>query len=154
MNEGGSGVFKVQPTQKFEQTSGIQNKPVRMEFIGERKGGVTYFGKDGRQYVGGDNPNDKYADVYPADVNKLELTTVWKVIHVEPERVPDEIIEPLDMTQFEIPTTAMPITETALGPMDMFPKPEHMAIATEPEHENGKTKVKRTRKTKKNAVTS
>jgi glycosyltransferase involved in cell wall biosynthesis len=56
------------------------NKTVRMEFIGETVGGVWYRGMEGsnRQYRGGKNPMDRFADVNPLDVDKLEMTGLWR----------------------------------------------------------------------------
>lgn len=145
-----NSVFRTEKMQKFEQTSGIQDKPVRMEFIGERRGGVTYFGKEGRQYIGGNNASEKYADVHPADVEKLELTGVWKVIIVEPQKVEETFIAPV----LDLPIqTTVPITETVQGQDDMFPEPEKLAIAVV-ERKNGKRKAKKsaTRKAKKNVA--
>lgn len=115
-----AGVFRVERQDTFKQTSGIQDKPVRMEFIGERKGGVTYFGNEGRQYVGGDNASDKYADVNAADVDKLEKSGHWKVIQVRAQLPPEVLISPVD----ELPTvrSTEPIVEsTQAGMMGMFP---------------------------------
>jgi len=56
--------------------------PVRMEFIGERAGGVTYTGKQGRQYVGGNNALERYANVHPDDVATLTSLGDWRVLAV------------------------------------------------------------------------
>lgn len=57
---------------------------VRMEFIGVRVGAVTYRGVEGsgREYRGGNNPVNRFANVHPADVAKLEATGQWRRIGV------------------------------------------------------------------------
>lgn len=118
-----AGVFRVQKQDTFKQTSGIQEKPVRMEFIGDRKGGVTYFGNEGRQYVGGNNASDKYADVNAMDVDKLEKSGHWRVIQVKAQLPPETIISPVE----DLPTvrSAEPLIETTQeGMMGMFPTQE------------------------------
>lgn len=111
MNEGIAGVSRIVEQQKFEQTSGITPVFVRMEFIGPYTGAVTYFGRDGRQYRGGDNHSDKYADVHPVDVGKLENTGHWKVIKVEPQKPEPIIIDP----QLEIIPANMPVLITDIS---------------------------------------
>lgn len=132
-----TALYQTSATQKFEQTSGIQDKPVRMEFTGDRKGGVTYFGKDGRQYTGGNNPSDKYIDAHPSDVEKLEMTGVWRVIQVEPQKIEEPIIQ----SMLDLPEFAIQISETI---SNEFPQPEHLAIAVI----EMSVKAKRTRKKK------
>jgi glycosyltransferase involved in cell wall biosynthesis len=61
-----------------EITSGITNENVRMEFIGPQAGAVTFFGQNGRQYRGGNNPRDKYDNMHPDDVAYMELTGQWR----------------------------------------------------------------------------
>lgn len=56
--------------------------PVRLEFVGERQGAVTYRGLNGREYRGGNNALERYANVHPDDVGKLTSTGDWKVVAV------------------------------------------------------------------------
>lgn len=110
INEGMAGVSRVEYQERVQQQSGITPQWVRMEFINqERRGSVTYFGKDNRQYRGGYNDHDRYADVHPSDVQKLEVTGHWRVIHVQAEKVEDVVIEP---ESIEIPEIAMPLQMT------------------------------------------
>lgn len=162
-----AGVFRVQKQQTFQQTTGIQEKPVRMEFTGERKGGVTYFGLDGRQYMGGNNAADKYADVQAADVDKLEKTGVWRVIVVKAQIAPESLIAPVD----ELPTIkdSAPLIESIQsGMLGMFPVPENdeslndvlASLETLPgvrkvpvkEVKQSKPRKKRTKKVKADAI--
>lgn len=139
-----SGMFRVEKQETFAQTSGIQDKPVRMEFIGERRGGVTYFGHEGRQYTGGNNPNEKYINAHPADVAKLEATMVWKAIKTYPQVVPESITEPIK----ELAEAHIEISDTKQGVGDMFPEPEHVAIAVAGNGQEPKEKKPRKRKVK------
>lgn len=56
--------------------------PVRLEFTGERQGAVTYRGLNGREYRGGNNPLERYANVHPDDLAKLTSTGDWRVVAV------------------------------------------------------------------------
>lgn len=51
---------------------------VRMEFIGLRSGAVTYRGQRGREYRGGNNAQNRFANVHPEDVAALESTGLWR----------------------------------------------------------------------------
>jgi hypothetical protein len=73
---------------------GVMNV-VRMEFIGQRTGAVTYNGAvgSGRQYRGGNNPVNRFANVHPDDVGILEVTGQWQRVGVpltEPVTLPVE----------------------------------------------------------------
>lgn len=70
-----------------EDTATIATAPpkdgkVRMRFVGEERGSVTYGGpgitKSGKRYVGGNNVFDRYVDAEPEDVVWLEGTGKWK----------------------------------------------------------------------------
>lgn len=137
-----SGVFKMESQTKFEQRSGLGTRPVRMEFIGERTGAVTYFGNEGRQYRGGNNPMDKYANVHPADVQKMEMTSVWRVVKVEPPPPEIPVAEPV----MELPIQEIAMSEAE--PATMFDEmPTDVAIAV---LERSKKRTTRTKKAKRN----
>lgn len=89
-------------------------KVLRMEFTGERVGAVTYFGTNGRQYKGGNNPRDRYVDAVNEDVARLEATGVWKkVVRPEPKTpivyhraqstVAEQVFPTLDRSAVETP---------------------------------------------------
>lgn len=72
---------------------------VRMEFIGQRTGAVTYNGQpgSGRQYRGGNNPVNRFANVHPDDVEILERSSQWRRVApplVEPVTLPESKPEP------------------------------------------------------------
>jgi hypothetical protein len=67
-----------------------------MEFIGEQQGAITFFGSAGREYKGGNNPHDRYANVDAADVEKLLSTGKWRlVIRPRPAPAPTPVAEVL-----------------------------------------------------------
>lgn len=101
-----------QMTRELNIVSGTLNNTtqlemVRMEFIGERIGGVTYPGNNGRQYRGGNNAAEKYVDAHPDDVARLESMGVWRIVPKPIVETPDIVIEPVD-----IPDPVQNITET------------------------------------------
>ncbi len=53
---------------------------VRMEFIGPQIGGITFFGKNNKHYVGGNNNMERFAQVNAEDVEKLVSTMMWRVV--------------------------------------------------------------------------
>jgi glycosyltransferase involved in cell wall biosynthesis len=53
---------------------------VRMEYLGQQSGAITYRGAQGRAYRGGNNPHRKYANVHPDDVERLANTGKWRVV--------------------------------------------------------------------------
>lgn len=63
----------------------IRGDFVRMEYIGPHVGASTFLGRNGtnRQYRGGNNPMEKYADIHKEDVEKLSNTGDWRVVRVE-----------------------------------------------------------------------
>lgn len=52
---------------------------VRMEFVGDQWGPITFFGSKGKEYKGGKNIENKFEDVLAEDVKRLELSGKWKV---------------------------------------------------------------------------
>lgn len=75
---------------------------VRMQFVGQRSGAVTFNGAagSGRQYRGGNNAVNRYANVHPDDVAVLEATTLWR-------KVGAQMIEPAaESISAEIPAPA------------------------------------------------
>lgn len=113
--------------------------PVRLEFVGERQGAVTYNGKDGRSYRGGNNPLERYANVHPDDVGKLTSTGDWRVVNqvILPD-VPDTRRQPSD----EIPRQARNYTTGA--PEDVA-KDEELEIVEEKVVETGAGRLTRKR---------
>lgn len=75
----------------LENTGALITNPdtgaVRMEFIGENSGAITFPGKrgSGRIYRGGNNITNKYADVHPEDVDVLEETGRWRRVRLPPK---------------------------------------------------------------------
>ena len=64
---------------------GTNGTNIRMQFTGARSGAVTYYGVkgSGRQYRGGNNAIDRYANVHPEDVAVLEAAGDWRQVGVK-----------------------------------------------------------------------
>lgn len=73
-----------------DKESGITSETVRMEFVGPQVGAVTFFGANGRQYKGGNNPKDKYENMLNEDADKMEATGQWRKVKrgISPEPAP------------------------------------------------------------------
>jgi hypothetical protein len=56
------------------------NGSLRLEFVGVQTGSVTFRGKGGRIYRGGNNTLDKYVNADPEDAGALLSTGVWKPV--------------------------------------------------------------------------
>jgi GT2 family glycosyltransferase len=55
---------------------------VRMEYIGDNVGAISFFGSQGAEYRGGNNDFERFADVFAADVDRLVSTGKWRQIHI------------------------------------------------------------------------
>ena len=71
-----------------EAPPSMQQEPpagqVRMEYVGDKVGAITFFGVGGRQYRGGNNNLERYANVDPNDVAKLKASGAWRPVIVTP----------------------------------------------------------------------
>lgn len=85
------------PDVTTRQDTGLMPPIVRMRFTGEQVGAITFFGKSGTHYRGGNNNLEKYADVLKDDVDKLALTGMWEIVPLPPR-------EQEQMSQAEIVT--------------------------------------------------
>lgn len=65
----------------------VDSQTVRMEFVGPQIGAITFFGKT-REYRGGNNPIERFADVDPQDAMRMEGTGQWRRVVVVPATVP------------------------------------------------------------------
>lgn len=66
------------------QMTAVPAGMVRMEYVGNEAGGITYFGRNSRAYRGGNNLIERFADVHPDDVARLESTGKWRRVIVVP----------------------------------------------------------------------
>lgn len=113
--------------------------PVRLEFVGERQGAVTYNGKDGRSYRGGNNPLERYANVHPDDVGKLVSTGDWRVVN---QVVLPDVPDTRRQAQDEIPYQAR---NYVTGAAETVAKDEELEIVEEKVVETGAGRVTRKR---------
>lgn len=74
------------PPQNDPLPTGVQW--VRMEFIGNETGSITFTGENNRKYKGANSTLHKYADVHPEDVARLEATNKWVRVDRSPMRQP------------------------------------------------------------------
>jgi hypothetical protein len=51
-----------------------------MEFIGDQFGPITFFGSKGKEYRGGKEIENHFAEVLAEDVKRLELSGKWQVV--------------------------------------------------------------------------
>jgi glycosyltransferase involved in cell wall biosynthesis len=65
----------------------VVDNVVRMEFIGDTIGAITFRGKEGRAYRGGRNPLNRFCDVHPDDVEHLTVTGRWAVVSTVEKQV-------------------------------------------------------------------
>lgn len=92
--------------------------PVRMQFIGQERGAITIH-VNGRAYRGANSDLHRFANVNPADVEKLEATGKW-------QRVQREVIQAIPANQAPPPA---PINWPA--PVSPVVTPEKQAQATQ-----------------------
>ena len=65
----------------------VDSQTVRMEFVGPQVGAITFFGK-AREYRGGNNPTERFADIDPQDAARMEGSGQWRRVVVVPATVP------------------------------------------------------------------
>lgn len=84
---------------------------VRMQYIGERSGGVTY-NINGHQYRGGKNPQNRYIDAEPGDVDKLEATGSFLKVQRGGTPIPSPVNTPeIEEEKPEVQQQTAPIEE-------------------------------------------
>lgn len=93
---------------------------VRMQFIGQRTGAVTYRGKGNREYRGGNNPQNRFANVHPEDVDLLAATGHWQRVGLATAPPPLPRVQP-----------AAPTAPDQFGPPPARPMPYSAAQAAE-----------------------
>ena len=94
----------VAPPAPTKQDTGLTPPITRMQFIGEQVGAITFFGKSGAHYRGGNNNLDRYVDALPGDVERLVNTGMWAV--VPPPPAPEPEPQPVILTAPEPPMVA------------------------------------------------
>lgn len=115
---GGNGDAIIQARQYLEGAPVVaevitpaEDGKVRMEFIGDQWGAVTWVGKTGTQYRAGREPNSRYINAEPGDVDHLELLGVFAVVPGQLLRPPPAPVAPPIPTEPEPPTMdAAPLT--------------------------------------------
>lgn len=132
-----------------------ENKMVRLEFIGETVGAIT-FRVNGHEYRGGNNNFDRYVDAAPDDVEKLVITGKWKIIREPAPAAPQDeylakIEEPVDikmtaeaaLLKAKASFDAEEFTDSGIQERVPSPQPEPKKTEPEPEPVKPPRKVKR-----------
>ena len=71
----------------------------RLEYTGDRVGSISFFGKGGREYRGGNNDEDRYITAHADDVERLVNSGQWRIVQAgivddtEPEPQPAPVVE-------------------------------------------------------------
>lgn len=100
-------------------TSDLRPKVQRMEFIGPQVGAITFFGANGRQYRGGNNPLERFCDIFADDADRLAATGLWRFVELpvaQPDPVltlPEDVLPVANRSAVE----DVPLIETLLNPI-------------------------------------
>lgn len=91
-------IGEAEQVQSLTLAADLPDGVARMEFVGEQLGAVTFHGGGGRQYRGGNNSFERYANVHRDDVDRLVSTGKWRLV-VRPRPTPaptpiEEIMAP------------------------------------------------------------
>lgn len=99
-------------------TSDLRPKVQRMEFVGPQVGAITFFGANGRQYRGGNNPLERFCDMFAEDVDRLVATGLWQVVDL-PLPKPEPVVVPLEevMPAPDRSAVDVPLVETLMNPI-------------------------------------
>lgn len=107
---------------------------VRMKFIGEQVGAITFFGKDGRQYRGGNNNLERYTDVARADLERMINSGYWEIVPLPAPEKPIVAPPPPPPPAAPPPPPAPTPEPLDLGPNTFRPETmEAVAVAPAPE---------------------
>lgn len=98
----------------------VADGKVRMEFIGQRQGAITYKGEDlRRMYRGGNSNGNRFIDAHPDDVMKLLRSGDWQ-LPKRPEK-PVPVVVPVEQEEAPAPAPlevalAVPEAVTSVEP--------------------------------------
>ena len=101
----------------------------RLEYTGDRVGSISFFGKGGREYRGGNNDEDRYITAHADDVERLVNSGQWRIVQAgivddtEPEPQPAPVVEAV--------AEAVPAATSAYDlpePMEDEAKPTHAEV--------------------------
>lgn len=95
---------------------------VRLQFTGQRTGAVTYRGKGGREYRGGNNPQNRFINAHPEDVDPLVATGHWQRVGLAAAPPPLPRVQPPE---------APAARPDQIGPLPAQPAPYSAAQAVE-----------------------
>ena len=105
--------------------------PVRLEFMGNRTGAVTYHGKNGRAYRGGRSPSTRYINAHPDDVEMLTRTGEWRAVGMVTLSAPEKVESVLPEALAETPIIATQAIDTGEGVVKrkrLQPKPKSTSM--------------------------
>lgn len=108
----------AEPSMSAAMTAPVAAGHVRMQFMGDRKGPVTYYA-NGHPYTGADTDEWKYVDALEADVARLEAMGVWKRIRMP---APQSIPQGVAPTPQPIPQPVTPMPQAAPAPLAQAPE--------------------------------
>lgn len=119
-----AGLYREEPEPAGEGPVIQTPKKVRMEYIGNRTGAISYGGAgtipSGSNYRGGNNMFDKYVDALPEDVAWLKGTGDWREVKMPPAEPEQAPVEELIVPKLEPETLVVPI-EPDVAPVEIHP---------------------------------
>lgn len=107
----------------------VEAGKVRLEYIGDNVGAISFFGSKGAEYRGGNNDFERFADVFSEDVARLVSTGRWRQVHVAVTAPQVVMAERAGQTVVETPAPvkASPVMAAA-APIDL---PEEIEVTDE-----------------------
>lgn len=78
---------EAEQVQSLTAAADLPDGMARMQFVGDQVGAITFFGSSGREYRGGNNSIERYANVAAGDVERLLSTGKWRLV-IRPKPVP------------------------------------------------------------------
>lgn len=103
-----------------KQESGLTPNFVRLEYLGKNVGSITFYGKEGRAYRGGNNHKDRFVDALPEDAEILAKSRSWRIVPRQ-EPIPEPIV--IMPTAPDAPPSAPPAPTVSLAEPETIVEP-------------------------------
>jgi hypothetical protein len=86
--QGGDAILAAKAALAGMMAAPIKPGNARLEYIGDNVGAISFFGKGGVEYRGGNNDMERFVDVNEVDVDRLVSTGRWAISLMVKQAIP------------------------------------------------------------------